>query len=91
MGFGSDFNPRSRKGSDNHLYWQSAFYSNFNPRSRKGSDARRKGSFSTYENFNPRSRKGSDCKQGVGSVFKKISIHAPARGATEKPEQNPIW
>ena len=56
---------------------------NFNPRSRKGSDAPFLPVHLPVRNFNPRSRKGSD-----GVVVDiivdalKISIHAPARGAT---------
>ena len=36
-----------------------------------------------FPNFNPRSREGSDCGQsGRVSGYLRISIHAPARGAT---------
>ena len=35
--------------------------------------------------FNPRSREGSDDDKGTQSGDGKISIHAPARGATIKP------
>ena len=56
--------------------------SHFNPRSRGGSDI---GSF--YENginnnFNPRSRGGSDFLAQKKHPPQKISIHAPAEGAT---------
>ena len=34
------------------------------------------------EHFNPRSREGSDMVNGAGRLRVKISIHAPARGAT---------
>ena len=54
----------------------------FNPRSREGSDTHSPVVKITNSNFNPRSREGSD----VGGVFLminvKISIRAPARGAT---------
>ena len=37
----------------------------------------------TYQSFNPRSREGSD-SENVGTVSKiTVSIHAPAKGATE--------
>ena len=36
----------------------------------------------SYINFNPRSREGSDSKGGGKSFAVKISIHAPAKGAT---------
>ena len=55
----------------------------FNPRSREGSD-----DFpATWENqdmdFNPRSREGSDGDNMVYTYSYNISIHAPARGATD--------
>ena len=34
------------------------------------------------QNFNPRSRKGSDDETPTGGVIQRISIHAPAKGAT---------
>ena len=56
----------------------------FNPRSREGSDTdyailSPRGSY-----FNPRSREGSDRISIFGRVTMGISIHAPARGATDK-------
>ena len=56
----SDFNPRSRKGSDRKRQLQRMGGSNFNPRSRKGSDDEDDVKIWLQENFNPRSRKGSD-------------------------------
>ena len=56
----------------------------FNPRSREGSDCRSLFRFSRSCDFNPRSREGSDVRnltQHSGRIF--ISIHAPARGATQ--------
>ena len=60
----TDFNPRSREGSDsgqqrctgNHLY--------FNPRSREGSDCRVEHIKQSCAHFNPRSREGSDVRSG---------------------------
>ena len=56
---------------------------NFNPRSREGSDENWTNDYREIKDFNPRSREGSDCNppdpQNGGQ---KISIHAPARGAT---------
>ena len=40
-------------------------------------------------NFNPRSREGSDTGGIVTSVLRLISIHAPARGATETLSKAP--
>ena len=55
---------------------------NFNPRSRKGSDLPPNSINFCWRYFNPRSRKGSDTAN-IGKRNKnKISIHAPARGAT---------
>ena len=60
--FFSNFNPRSREGSDFPSVLSSKADYNFNPRSREGSDIissiRRK----LLDNFNPRSREGSDSK-----------------------------
>ena len=55
----------------------------FNPRSREGSDLKdRYTEFTSKKDFNPRSREGSDgCKCGT-DLSTGISIHAPARGAT---------
>ncbi len=61
---------------------------NFNPRSREGSDM---GSQQTYETvlyFNPRSREGSDTVVGHMVDGGVISIHAPARGATNTLTQH---
>ena len=54
----------------------------FNPRSREGSDINGFSTVSGVGNFNPRSREGSDaiCYKACGKL--KISIHAPAKGAT---------
>ena len=35
-----------------------------------------------FEDFNPRSREGSDIQKSVRDLLFRISIHAPARGAT---------
>ena len=54
----------------------------FNPRSREGSDAIRQGHREPFSYFNPRSREGSDLPPWILLYSSKISIHAPARGAT---------
>ena len=38
--------------------------------------------------FNPRSREGSDCICPMRCLSLSISIHAPAKGATEKTGYN---
>ena len=56
---------------------------NFNPRSREGSDLPLFVLRDTVLNFNPRSREGSDYVCPFFSIPKsRISIHAPAKGAT---------
>ena len=57
----TNFNPRSREGSDDTIVTPPVFFGHFNPRSREGSD-------------------------GLYILLLKsfrISIHAPARGATK--------
>ncbi len=61
----SDFNPRSRVGSDSDLYNIPITAAYFNPRSRVGSDFELDEKAQKLYNFNPRSRVGSDdIKQG---------------------------
>ena len=55
----------------------------FNPRSREGSDGGWSCSGSGIWNFNPRSREGSDILYSRVIKTSSISIHAPARGATD--------
>ena len=56
----------------------------FNPRSREGSDTLSSLRVMTFSYFNPRSREGSDRMQQEIERFLRISIRAPARGATEE-------
>ena len=60
----------------------SSFNFYFNPRSREGSDGNSIGMSNYNINFNPRSREGSDLNTELGRKIARISIHAPARGAT---------
>ena len=56
----------------------------FNPRSREGSDSTIANVLSGNFDFNPRSREGSDTAAlHSGTRMMLISIHAPARGATD--------
>ena len=57
---------------------------NFNPRSREGSDEIRCSIVNIANYFNPRSREGSDGILSQEASWLKISIHAPAKGATAK-------
>ena len=56
----------------------------FNPRSREGSDSPRPYIARQVSNFNPRSREGSDALTRAEEQIVRISIHAPAKGATAK-------
>ena len=56
----------------------------FNPRSREGSDALTRRQPRSSQDFNPRSREGSDISQAQLLQDWRISIHAPAKGATRK-------
>lgn len=57
----SDFNPRSREGSDARRRSSCSGRMHFNPRSHEGSDLVLFPILLEYYNFNPRSREGSDC------------------------------
>ena len=56
----------------------------FNPRSREGSDKACCDKFTRDPDFNPRSREGSDKSRSIIRIIFKISIHAPAKGATDE-------
>ena len=78
-----NFNPRSRKGSDiqHPVYRHDSAY--FNPRSRKGSDFQPAGKDPFRLTFQSTLPKGERLKSGFcTSPDLRISIHAPARGAT---------
>ena len=54
----------------------------FNPRSREGSDHTVLAKNCLNKDFNPRSREGSDEESVYSYHVSRISIHAPAKGAT---------
>ena len=77
-----DFNPRSREGSDPCRYRRSAFHAGF-----QSTLPRRERLFLRLQRvavlyFNPRSREGSDTYCAMAAKIHSISIHAPAKGAT---------
>ena len=85
------FNPRARVGRDIGRPAPRGSRSNFNPRARVGRDPRSSSRFLPQPNFNPRARVGRD---GRGSDFRRnprISIHAPAWGATAQRRAYPSW
>ena len=77
-----DFNPRSREGSDLTSAFKNKYKNDFNPRSREGSDYPEFTGRLLNMHFNPRSREGSDEKRPHRFDRLRISIHAPAKGAT---------
>ena len=77
------FNPRSREGSDLYnagLTWRSAKFQSTLPRRERRH--RLPVEQKQKLHFNPRSREGSDCHLLLVFLFLLISIHAPAKGAT---------
>ncbi len=77
-----NFNPRSREGSDAFSDWIDdpvyPFQSTLPRRERRIFPM----AFRTFPDFNPRSREGSDMSTWTFPKTLKISIHAPAKGAT---------
>ena len=77
------FNPRSREGSDGAARWTDGRSGYFNPRSREGSDIPLDAVFTMYSLFQstlPR-RERLHYMLNYTTMY-KISIHAPAKGAT---------
>ena len=78
------FNPRSREGSDAYARFKREQYNNFNPRSREGSDlaryfiARAAWQFQSTLPRRERRMQSHFCRRPH-----QISIHAPAKGATQ--------
>ena len=83
----SGFNPRSRVGSD---YWRSQIYLQtacFNPRSRVGSDHQVPSAVTQRLRFQSTLPRGERLFHIVNLSFCRVSIHAPAWGATYKSFQ----
>ena len=79
----NDFNPRSREGSDDFILHSFTAVCYFNPRSREGSDTAPpvKAIHNTpFQSTLPRRERRSH--QSTKDTSPKISIHAPAKGAT---------
>ena len=78
-----DFNPRSREGSDldtNTIVLPLPVFQSTLPRRER----HHKSLLQFYRlNFNPRSREGSDQYNHNHYTYRLISIHAPAKGATD--------
>ena len=79
------FNPRAREGRDRLSRSRFESRSRFNPRAREGRDAAARGVLQLPEvRFNPRAREGRDIRAANFRLVITVSIHAPARGATER-------
>ena len=57
----------------------------FNPRAREGRDGDSFAASPAFNRFNPRAREGRDIRRVSGATPARVSIHAPARGATFAP------
>ncbi len=76
------FNPRARMGRDYTPWRRCCRRSCFNPRARMGRDIHRALLCHLYSGFNPRARMGRDEGAVITVTCEKVSIHAPAWGAT---------
>jgi len=83
------FNPRPRAGGDAPGAEMVRISSGFNPRPRAGGDPQCLGENAGAQRFNPRPRAGGDDEEARAAGHLRVSIHAPARGATlpDRPEQ----
>ena len=78
----SSFNPRARTGRDMPHATAMRSSQRFNPRARTGRDANANANASARACFNPRARTGRDGRVQCSVRPVRVSIHAPARGAT---------
>ena len=78
------FNSRSRMGSDGIIVVEAYNTDSFNSRSRMGSDCMREAGSSLLPSFNSRSRMGSDVAAIDDVDVVRVSIRAPAWGATSR-------
>ena len=83
------FNPRTREGCDHQRRRTLRRRQSFNPRTREGCDCRVHEPRSDVRCFNPRTREGCDNRRAVQNRPGTVSIHAPARGATNVPFLDP--
>ena len=79
----STFQSTLPRGERQHNHNVPGTHADFNPRSREGSDPKSTVRSPVLLDFNPRSREGSDKECINLNHILNISIHAPARGATE--------
>ena len=79
------FNPRTRTGCDPEYPTFKREIICFNPRTRTGCDITIYKTISGRQSFNPRTRTGCDGGLENFKPLQTVSIHAPARGATNLP------
>ena len=78
-----DFNPRTREGCDLSITsTKSVFSADFNPRTREGCDRCRLNRRRLHRGFQSTHPRGVRPVKDLLPIVVKISIHAPARGAT---------
>ena len=77
------FNPRAREGRDCSMRFSETILSCFNPRAREGRDTAGVFRRRLSRRFNPRAREGRDDANELNARELLVSIHAPARGATD--------
>ena len=73
-------------GATSWRAWPPSYRTSFNPRTRVGCDDVTVSTGTGLQCFNPRTRVGCDAQQGAGGqAAGRVSIHAPAWGATSRP------
>ena len=83
-----NFNPRSREGSDDSCIIPIHIGLSFQSTLPRGERLVSLMAHARFFNFNPRSREGSDIlNANTVTKFMDISIHAPARGATNLTDE----
>jgi len=90
LAFGTFQSTRPR-GARPGVEWFFPIWNCFNPRARAGRDSRQLGLRWRCSCFNPRARAGRDDQHTISYRIPKVSIHAPARGATALIEQVYRW
>ena len=85
------FNPRTRGGCDEVICQQAIKLNCFNPRTRGGCDrltSELKVSLRQFQSTHPRGVRPLRLRK---ELLREVSIHAPAGGATTKPQGSIIW
>ena len=80
------FNPRAREGRDNRRAAVAGIRNGFNPRAREGRDLVKRIVVVIGVLFQSTRPRGARPRSDVVAVQRGVSIHAPARGATKRPD-----